>query len=101
VGPAADAEAVIQFRLASAATVSLFIAARQPYCFLPRPWRTASASRGLIAQRITHETNRRVAAATARISRLEGMEAHACTGDVRFDSDCPGECFDTGTPVSG
>lgn len=50
-------------------------------------------------QRMTREANRQVAAATARISRLEGMEAHARTGDVRLDTYFPGERFDTGTPV--
>ena len=35
-------------------------------------------------QRATQEANRDVAAITARISRLEGMEAHARTGDIRL-----------------
>ena len=35
-------------------------------------------------QRMSREANREVAAATARISRLEGMEAHARTGDDRL-----------------
>ncbi len=35
-------------------------------------------------QRMTQEANRDVAAVTARISRLEGMEAHARTGDARL-----------------
>lgn len=35
-------------------------------------------------QRMTREANRDVAAVTARISRLEGMEAHARTGDARL-----------------
>ncbi|NKB76032.1 MAG: histidinol dehydrogenase [Gammaproteobacteria bacterium] len=36
-------------------------------------------------QRMTREANREVAAAAARISRLEGMEAHARTGDIRLE----------------
>ena len=35
-------------------------------------------------QRMTKESNREVGAAAARISRLEGMEAHARTGDARL-----------------
>ncbi len=35
-------------------------------------------------QRMTREANQDVAAVTARISRLEGMEAHARTGDARL-----------------
>lgn len=35
-------------------------------------------------QRMSRAANRDVAAVTARISRLEGMEAHARTGDVRL-----------------
>ncbi len=35
-------------------------------------------------QRMTREANRQVASVTARISRLEGMEAHARTGDARL-----------------
>ena len=36
-------------------------------------------------QRMTREASRDVALVTARISRLEGMEAHARTADVRLD----------------
>lgn len=50
-------------------------------------------------QRMTRDANRQVAAATARISRLEGMEAHARTGDARLAKYFPTETFDTGTPV--
>lgn len=46
-------------------------------------------------QRMTQEANRDVAAVTARISRLEGMEAHARTGDVRLDKYFPDETFAT------
>ena len=35
-------------------------------------------------QRMTKESNKEVGAAAARISRLEGMEAHARTGDARL-----------------
>lgn len=45
-------------------------------------------------QRMTQEANRDVAAVTARISRLEGMEAHARTGDIRLDKYFPDEKFD-------
>jgi sulfopropanediol 3-dehydrogenase len=36
---------------------------------------------------------------TARISRLEGMEAHARTGDDRLAKYFPAERFDAGEPV--
>ncbi|MEH6443286.1 MAG: histidinol dehydrogenase [Oceanospirillaceae bacterium] len=45
-------------------------------------------------QRMTQEANRSVAAVTARISRLEGMEAHARTGDARLAKYFPDETFD-------
>ena len=45
-------------------------------------------------QRMTREATREVAAAAARISRLEGMEAHARTGDDRLHKYFPGESFD-------
>jgi sulfopropanediol 3-dehydrogenase len=50
-------------------------------------------------QRMTREANRQVAQVTARISRLEGMEAHARTADDRLDKYFPGEPFDRGAPV--
>jgi sulfopropanediol 3-dehydrogenase len=50
-------------------------------------------------QRMTREANRELAQVTARISRLEGMEAHARTADDRLDKYFPGEQFDRGTPV--
>ena len=40
-----------------------------------------------------------IAAVTARISRLEGMEAHARTADDRLDKYFPGQRFDRGEPV--
>ena len=45
-------------------------------------------------QRMTREANEQVAAVTARISRLEGMEGHARTGDVRLAKYFPGKNFD-------
>ncbi|MEM9524060.1 MAG: histidinol dehydrogenase [Pseudomonadota bacterium] len=45
-------------------------------------------------QRSTREAARSIAEATARISRLEGMEAHARTADIRLEKFFPGEAFD-------
>ncbi|WP_299590019.1 histidinol dehydrogenase [uncultured Tateyamaria sp.] len=45
-------------------------------------------------QRATREGSRPVAEATARISRLEGMEGHARAADVRLAKYFPGENFD-------
>jgi sulfopropanediol 3-dehydrogenase len=45
-------------------------------------------------QRTTREASRDVAIATARISRLEGMEGHARAADVRLAKYFPGENFD-------
>jgi sulfopropanediol 3-dehydrogenase len=50
-------------------------------------------------QRMSREANRQVAQVTARISRLEGMEAHARTADDRIKKYFPGEPFDRGEPV--
>lgn len=44
-------------------------------------------------QRMTREANRETAATCARISRLEGMEAHARTGDDRLQKYFPDESF--------
>lgn len=44
-------------------------------------------------QRLSREANREVAAVTARISRLEGMEAHARTGDDRLRKYFPNDDF--------
>ena len=44
-------------------------------------------------QRMTRGANREVAAVAARISRLEGMEGHARTGDIRLRKYFPGETF--------
>ncbi len=45
-------------------------------------------------QRTTRDASKRVAEATARISRLEGMEGHARAADVRLAKYFPGENFD-------
>ena len=45
-------------------------------------------------QRATREGSRPIAEATARISRLEGMEGHARTADVRLAKFFPDEKFD-------
>ena len=49
-------------------------------------------------QRSTREGARPVAEATARISRLEGMEGHARTADIRLEKYFPGESFDVSRP---
>ena len=50
-------------------------------------------------QRMTRAGARDIAQITARISRLEGMEAHARTADDRLGKYFPGECFDLGDAV--
>ncbi len=50
-------------------------------------------------QRMDREACKTVAQVTARISRLEGMEAHARTADDRMAKYFPGHNFDLGTPV--
>jgi sulfopropanediol 3-dehydrogenase len=45
-------------------------------------------------QRATRAAARPLAEATARISRLEGMEGHARSADVRLSKYFPGETFD-------
>lgn len=47
-------------------------------------------------QRATKEGMKPVAEATARISRLEGMEGHARTADIRLRKFFPGENFNLG-----
>mgnify|MGYP001226236591 CR=1 FL=1 len=49
-------------------------------------------------QRMTREANRTVAQVAARISRLEGMEAHARSGDIRLKKYFPNDNFDV-SPV--
>ncbi|MFZ4809028.1 MAG: histidinol dehydrogenase [Hyphomicrobiaceae bacterium] len=50
-------------------------------------------------QRMTREGCQRLAPVSARISRLEGMEAHARTSDVRMRKYAPGANDDLGKPV--
>ena len=45
-------------------------------------------------QRATREGAKPIAEATARISRLEGMEGHARTADIRLKKYFPNETFD-------
>lgn len=45
-------------------------------------------------QRATRESNRDIGQACARISRLEGMEGHARTADVRLVKYFPDETFE-------
>ncbi|SMY06688.1 histidinol dehydrogenase [Flavimaricola marinus] len=47
-------------------------------------------------QRSTRAAAKPLAEATARISRLEGMEGHARTADIRLAKYFPGETFDLG-----
>lgn len=52
-------------------------------------------------QRATRAAARPLAEATARISRLEGMEGHARSADIRLAKFFPGEVFDlTGTELA-
>ena len=48
----------------------------------------------LTYQRMTRDATRAVAPVASRISRLEGMEGHAMTGDVRLAKYFPDEDFD-------
>lgn len=50
----------------------------------------------LTYQRMNQQANRDVGAVTARISRAEGMEGHARSGDDRLYKYFPGEEFDLG-----
>lgn len=51
-------------------------------------------------QKMTREASRDMALVTARISRIEGMEAHARTADDRLAKYFPGQAFDKGDPVT-
>jgi sulfopropanediol 3-dehydrogenase len=51
-------------------------------------------------QRMTKQANHPIGQATARISRLEGMEAHARTADERLARYFPKERFELGDPVA-
>jgi sulfopropanediol 3-dehydrogenase len=50
-------------------------------------------------QRMSREACKAIAPVAARISRLEGMEAHARTSDVRIAKYAPGSNVDLGSPV--
>ncbi|MBN9599868.1 MAG: histidinol dehydrogenase [Afipia sp.] len=50
-------------------------------------------------QKMNREGCRTIAPVSARISRLEGMEAHARTSDVRMQKYAPGINIDLGAPV--
>jgi sulfopropanediol 3-dehydrogenase len=50
-------------------------------------------------QRMNREAARDIGVVTARISRIEGMEAHARTADDRIAKYFGGESFDLGEPV--
>lgn len=50
-------------------------------------------------QRMTRDASRDIGEVTARISRLEGMEAHARTADDRLKKYFPEQSFDKGAPV--
>lgn len=49
-------------------------------------------------QRLTRDASRAIGQVAARISRLEGMEGHARTGDIRLRKYYPHERFDLGAP---
>ncbi len=51
-------------------------------------------------QRMTREAARDIGEITARISRLEGMEAHARTADDRLAKYFPRQTFERGSPVT-
>jgi len=51
-------------------------------------------------QRMTREASRDIGQVTARISRLEGMEAHARTADDRLAKYFPGQAFELGDAVT-
>ena len=55
----------------------------KPPVYLPAPF-VGKFVKTLSFQRMTKESTELVGAAAARISRYEGMEAHARTGDVRL-----------------
>jgi sulfopropanediol 3-dehydrogenase len=50
-------------------------------------------------QRMTREAARDIGEVTARISRLEGMEAHARTADDRLEKYFPQQHFELGEAV--
>jgi len=50
-------------------------------------------------QRMSRDACKAIAPVAARISRLEGMEAHARTSDVRIAKYAPGSNVDLGSAV--
>jgi sulfopropanediol 3-dehydrogenase len=50
-------------------------------------------------QKMSRDAAKEIAGVTARISRLEGMEAHARTADDRLDKYFPGQSWGRGEPV--
>ncbi len=50
-------------------------------------------------QRMNRDAAKTIGQVSARISRLEGMEAHARTADDRLRKYFPDERFDKGKPV--
>ena len=52
-------------------------------------------------QRATRDGSRPLAEVTARISRLEGMEGHARTADIRLAKYFPDEPFELSVPEIG
>ncbi|CAM5487480.1 Sulfopropanediol 3-dehydrogenase OS=Afipia felis OX=1035 GN=hpsN PE=3 SV=1 [Afipia felis] len=50
-------------------------------------------------QKMNRDGCRTIAPVSARISRLEGMEAHARTSDIRMQKYAPGMNIDLGAPV--
>jgi sulfopropanediol 3-dehydrogenase len=50
-------------------------------------------------QKASRDASRKLAETTARISRLEGMEAHARTADLRLAKYFPDQRFELGEPV--
>ena len=52
-------------------------------------------------QRLTRDASRTVGQVASRISRLEGMEGHARTGDIRLKKYFPQERFDLGSLQGG
>lgn len=51
-------------------------------------------------QRMSREANRVIGPSTARISRLEGMEGHARTADIRLEKWFPDTEFDLTPPIT-
>lgn len=50
-------------------------------------------------QELSKDAVRRIGEVSARISRIEGMEGHARTSDIRLEKWFPGQSFNLGKPV--